>query len=227
MSTIKADAITASTGTNTNIGITGKGSGKVKLGDGNLLFPDADGAAGTAIVTNGSGTLSFAATGGVETLLETIDASGASTVDLETTFNTTYDFYTIRFFVEGSAPAQLSCRLKVSGSYQTSGYYGHLATSRSSSAAYNGVAMSNAAEINMGAVGTTLGDSQYIMHVMGDPTDTGTIKRIHWAGFASQNKSIDNGGAHFGTAGAITGVRIYAASGTLTGPFSLYGISNS
>ena len=65
MSTIKADAITASTGTNTNIAITGKGSGKVKLGDGNLLFPDSDGAAGTAIVTNGSGTLSFAATGKV------------------------------------------------------------------------------------------------------------------------------------------------------------------
>ena len=63
MSTIKADAITASTGTNTNIAITGKGSGKVAIGDGTLLFPDADGSAGTAIVTNGSGTLSFAATG--------------------------------------------------------------------------------------------------------------------------------------------------------------------
>ena len=73
MSTIKADAITASTGTNTNIAVTGKGSGKVAIGDGTLLFPDADGAAGTAIVTNGSGTLSFAATGKVVQLVKTED----------------------------------------------------------------------------------------------------------------------------------------------------------
>ena len=65
MSTIKADAITASTGTNTNIAITGKGSGKVAIGDGTLLFPDADGAAGTFITTNGSAALSFAAAGKV------------------------------------------------------------------------------------------------------------------------------------------------------------------
>ena len=63
MSDLKVDGITASTGTNTNIAITGKGSGKVAIGDGTLLFPDSDGSAGTAIVTNGSGTLSFAATG--------------------------------------------------------------------------------------------------------------------------------------------------------------------
>ena len=60
MSTIKADAITASTGTNTNIAITGKGSGKVKLGDGNLLFPDADGSANQYIKTDGGGNLAFA-----------------------------------------------------------------------------------------------------------------------------------------------------------------------
>ena len=67
MSTIKADAITASTGTNTNIAITGKGSGKVKLGDGNLLFPDADGSAGQLIKTDGSGNLAFTDGGGGST----------------------------------------------------------------------------------------------------------------------------------------------------------------
>ena len=60
MSTIKADAITASTGTNTNIAITGKGTGKLKLGDGELLFPDVDGSANQYIKTDGSANLAFA-----------------------------------------------------------------------------------------------------------------------------------------------------------------------
>jgi len=60
VSLIKADALTASSGTNTNIAITGKGSGKVKLGDGNLLFPDADGSAGQYIKTDGSANLAWA-----------------------------------------------------------------------------------------------------------------------------------------------------------------------
>ena len=79
MSLIKADAITASSGTNTNIAITGKGTGKLKLGDGELLFPDSDGAAGTAIVTNGSGTLSFAATGKVVQVVNTSTGAVATT----------------------------------------------------------------------------------------------------------------------------------------------------
>jgi len=64
MSDLKVDGITAATA-DTAVTIKGLGTGKVVLGDGELIFPDADGAAGTAIVTNGSGTLSFAATGKV------------------------------------------------------------------------------------------------------------------------------------------------------------------
>jgi hypothetical protein len=58
MSTVKANTVTAST-TNGNVSIVGNGTGKVTLGDGNLIFPDADGSAGQYLQTNGSGTLSF------------------------------------------------------------------------------------------------------------------------------------------------------------------------
>jgi len=51
-------------GTNSNITIKGSGTGKVSLGDGNLLFPDSDGSADQVITTNGSGVLSFADAGG-------------------------------------------------------------------------------------------------------------------------------------------------------------------
>jgi hypothetical protein len=46
-------------GANQNIEITPNGSGKINL-DG-LLWPNADGSSGQAVVTNGSGALSFAA----------------------------------------------------------------------------------------------------------------------------------------------------------------------
>lgn len=58
MSTLKANTITA-TDTNANLVLQGNGTGKVAIGDGSLLMPDADGSAGQFIKTNGSGTLSF------------------------------------------------------------------------------------------------------------------------------------------------------------------------
>ncbi len=62
MSDLKVDGITAATA-NTAVTIKGLGTGKVVLGDGNLVFPDADGAAGTFITTNGSAALSFSTAG--------------------------------------------------------------------------------------------------------------------------------------------------------------------
>ena len=60
MSTVKADTVTAVT-TNGNVTIQGNGTGKVALGDGDLIFPDADGSANHIIKTDGSANLSFVA----------------------------------------------------------------------------------------------------------------------------------------------------------------------
>ena len=75
MSTIKADTLTAKT-TNTNISVAGSGTGKVALGDGTLLFPDADGSANQPIITNGSAALSFA----------TLPIAGGGTGSTSTTY---------------------------------------------------------------------------------------------------------------------------------------------
>ena len=58
MSTVKANAVTGAT-TNSNLALTGNGTGVVTIGDGNLAFPDADGNAAAVIGTNGSAQLSF------------------------------------------------------------------------------------------------------------------------------------------------------------------------
>ena len=61
MSIIETDLVQAATGTNTALKLKGKGSGVVKIGDGELSFPDADGSSGEVIKTDGSGALSFVA----------------------------------------------------------------------------------------------------------------------------------------------------------------------
>ncbi|MEO2177198.1 MAG: hypothetical protein ABGY96_24295 [bacterium] len=116
MSTIESDAVTAATGTNTNLALTGKGTGKVALGDAALLVPDADGAAGQILTTNGSLALTFAATpgtsgnvltsngsawtsaaaagGGAWTLIGTAVASGSASLTI-TGLDSTYDSYAI------------------------------------------------------------------------------------------------------------------------------------
>ena len=70
MSDLKVDGITAATA-NTAVTIKGLGTGKVVLGDGNLVFPDADGAAGTFITTNGSAALSFSTAGKIVQVVNT------------------------------------------------------------------------------------------------------------------------------------------------------------
>ena len=75
MSTLKADAVTAKS-TNTNIAVTGAGTGKVALGDGALTFPDSDGSANQPIITDGSAALSFA----------TLPIAGGGTGSTSTTY---------------------------------------------------------------------------------------------------------------------------------------------
>lgn len=77
MSTLETDLIQASTGVNTAIKIKGKGSGVVKIGDGELSFPDADGSANQIIKTDGSGTLSF--TSDLGKILQIVSATASST----------------------------------------------------------------------------------------------------------------------------------------------------
>jgi len=121
VSTIKADAITASTGTNTNIGITGKGSGKVKLGDGNLLFPDSDGSAGQYIKTDGSSNLAFATlpAGGAWTLIGTQVANNSASliqtglITYDASSNPIATYATVAIILADFVAASSNARLKM------------------------------------------------------------------------------------------------------------------
>jgi len=97
MSTLKTDAISAATGTNTNLALTGKGTGKVAIGDAALLFPDADGSSsGDVLQTNASGVLSFAtpAAGGSWNIIGTAEADDSASLTV-TGLDSTYDMYAV------------------------------------------------------------------------------------------------------------------------------------
>jgi hypothetical protein len=95
MSDLKVDGIIASTGTNTALTLQGKGTGKVAIGDGALLFPDADGSDGQFIKTDGSAALSFAAAaGGSWNFIGTATASTSASIGV-TGLDATYDMYAI------------------------------------------------------------------------------------------------------------------------------------
>ena len=117
MSTIKANAVTGAT-TNSDLTLTGDGTGVVKLGDGNLKFPDADGSANQIIESDGAGQLSFVAkpSSGSKQLISTVEASGSASIDI--TF-TPGDADTFEIHLEGVKPAtdsvNLFCRTSTDG----------------------------------------------------------------------------------------------------------------
>ena len=93
MSTLKSDAVTA-VSANTDITITGAGSGIVKLGDGALKFMDAAAsAAGHQVYM--STTTQLATVAGNRVLVGTASASNVTTIDFDSVFTSAYTNYYI------------------------------------------------------------------------------------------------------------------------------------
>ena len=94
MSDLKVDGIIASTSTNTNLTLQGKGTGKVAIGDGALLFPDAAAsAAGHQVYM--STTTQLATVAGNRVLVGTASSTGVTTIDFDGVFTSSYTNYYI------------------------------------------------------------------------------------------------------------------------------------
>jgi len=232
VSTIKADAITASTGTNTNIAITGKGSGKVAIGDGTLLFPDADGSANQYIKTDGSANLAWATPASADVvLLSTTNASTASTVDLTGNFTTTYSNYMVRgvdIFGSNSTETLMMQVIFDSTAITGSVYYGHLVRSNNSSNNYSGQAMNGTTAfniINQLSSNSTQGTG-FVLNVLNAPATNNSYKFFTWNGASAEGWSINYGagGVNDASSSNMTGMRFLMSAGTVSGKFLLYGI---
>jgi len=125
VSDLKVDGIIASTGTNTNLTLQGKGTGKVAIGDGALLFPDADGSANQVIETNASGVLSFVTlpSAGFTLGTEQATTSGAS-INFTSIPSTAKMIIVSLVGVSLSAEDDIQIQIGDSGGLETSSYVG-------------------------------------------------------------------------------------------------------
>ena len=104
MSTIKADGIQASTGTNTDLTLAGKGTGVPDLAAGfkvggtvEKLTGVAPSTSGNVLTSDGTNWTSAAAGGGgAWVMIATVDASDDASLDI-TGLDSTYDTYEMRF----------------------------------------------------------------------------------------------------------------------------------
>lgn len=166
--------------------------------------------------------------------LSSITASNSATVDVETTFDSTYDNYLI--VITGLIPStnntQLQIRMKIGGSYIVSGsYYAHVAIPSSASTAYAGTTDVATSSLGMQfALNSDAGNSANFTYTIANPASTSLRKSIYYTGNAIKSTelcSVVGAGMNTGT-GALTGVRFYMGSGNIaSGIFRLYGIANS
>lgn len=180
---------------------------------------------GTAIVGGATGSLIY---------LSTVTASASATVDIETTFDSTYDEYMIAAtgVVIASDNISLYLRMKIGGSYLTTATYEHhLASPNSLANAYNGQGLEAQTEIRLSPNNSNARPANFRIWVH-HPSSTTLPKAVEWQGSshhatAPTLHSITGAGGNTGT-GALTGIQILAASGNITsGTFRLYGIKKS
>lgn len=220
-------------------GVTLKGPAHSAGATYSLELPDATGTAGQLLQTNGSGKLSFVdASGGMHTLLSTVTASGASTVDIGSSslFTSTYDQYYIYSPNISSDTNDVYLRARVStGSFQTSGY--------KSVVAYMTGSSDTAHERSMNATYLTIirsalhGASQVSTSLrlyLNNPASTSLDKLIQWhcdtssSFYGDNDMGLNYGAGYYGTnQNAIQGLRLYLSSGNISGNFYLFGVAKS
>jgi hypothetical protein len=194
----------------------------------------AVGTSGQVLQTNGAGAPSWATPStGTLVYLSTVTASSSATVDVETTFDSTYDEYLIIVsnLIPDTSNIQLLSRLKVGGSYDTGSNYSSAAvTMNSAGDSYNGNDGGTTIYMSAAYVGASRPTS-FTYHVH-SPASTSYAKGVHWEGFMNANgaalsKWFAGAGMNSSTS-ALTGVRFYLAGGNITsGTFRLYGIKKS
>tara|TARA_R110000824_G_scaffold388435_1_gene584002 strand:- start:640 stop:1350 length:711 start_codon:yes stop_codon:yes gene_type:complete len=236
MSTLETDLIQAATGTNTAIKIKGKGSGVVKIGDGELAFPDADGSANQIIKTDGSGTLSFIAQpgGGATALLAratfTDTSSGVSFTGFD---SSTYDAYQFIFYITDTSSADRVIRVQTStdgGSSYDSGGSDYIYTVLEKGGTTTATTDYIAIQPNHRSTGVATEPICFTAFLIRPDTTDKTV--LFWAGgmYATGiSPTFSNmiGAGSRDTAADVDGIKFYPNSGTVSGSYQAIGWKSS
>lgn len=168
--------------------------------------------------------------------LSAVTASNSATVDIETTFDSTFDAYML--VGSGIVPVTdgvfISARLKVGGSYDAGANYKyHVMTVTSAASAYSG--QNSTGDTKIAFILSDLGnaaseDGDFVMFIH-NPDSATKQKRIYWT--AANTTSLGDTATIVGSGlntstSKLTGVRFLAQTGNISaGTFRLYGITNT
>ncbi|HEY0845809.1 MAG TPA: hypothetical protein VGE12_10600 [Noviherbaspirillum sp.] len=160
------------------------------------------------------------------TLLSTVAASNSATVDIETTFDSTYDAYMIVGVDIRPATDQqlLYCRFKQGGSYLTSNYIWQQDANAAQTA-------QTEISLSAGVSNTATRNMCFTAHLF-NPAGTTNNKIIQCVtarfGSATAFDQSQRVGSNTGSTAALTGVRFYFSSGNISsGTFYLYGFKKA
>jgi hypothetical protein len=219
--TVAGTLAVANGGTNSTATPT---AGGVGYGTGTAHAYSAVGTSGQVLTSAGAGAPTWTtpnASGLV--YLSTVTASGASTVDVETGFSSTYDNYMVVIDnFANSAASTGNIRFKTGGAYDTGSTYFLVAgASGSTTTRTSGV---------FNAYTDPSSNGGFIVNIIGANSGAGKICTSNGSGFNSGTAGI-NGTAGYSNgwnnSGAVQGIRFYQGSGTISGTFTLYGIAKA
>lgn len=232
ITTASGTAATATTATNLAGGSNGTIPYQSAAGTTQML---AVGTSGQVLQTNGVGAPTWTTpAAGALVLLSTIIASGTATVDVETTFSSTYTNYVLEVAgLKFSANSGLKVRMKISGAYVTTGTYSYHTiysgpTNTAVDSGQSAVTTLDIVPVGMGTAASTGLD--LTIHIK-NPASTTLAKQFYYTGVATDSTPdlvMVFGAARNTGTGALTGIRFYGGAGNIdSGTFRLYGIANS
>ena len=199
------------------------------------------GTSGQVLTSGGTGAApawASPAAGGSWIYLSTVTASNSATVDIETTFNSTYENYVIvaSSVIPVNNGVSLLARQKQGGAYKVDNYQYHLSYSYSTSSSYTAAASGNTTSYRVASDLTNPGTgpeggASFVMYIP-NPSNTTLRKTVFSTGVANVGSlgatQATLAGSNFDSVEAITGIRFLMASGNISsGTFRLYGIKNS
>ena len=221
------------TGTSTNLAGGSNGTIPYQSAAGTTQML-AVGTAGQLLQTNGAGAPTWVTPTSGLTLLSTVTPSASATVDIETTFNSTYDTYMIVVseFVQTTS-GNFCIRMKIGGSYLTTSTYKYFVEGMTSvSPSFYADNSGADTSILLGAQVATAGATGGFVIYVNSPSNTSIFKQIHWNGIyttTTSDPSVSRGVALNTGTGALTGIRFFNTGGQTiaSGKFRLYGLANS